>query len=140
MADSVAVATRDDRCRRDEYGCEVVSGLPSLVTVAASLSKTVQRLEGGSSASQSKKRRITDAADQSVLQIGLLALKTSNSGSADAGTKRCSSPGPASDVQQSASCCSRLDVESKQTTLSSWFKSLRKDRIIPNILTTIDWR
>jgi hypothetical protein len=92
--------------------------------VAASLNqKRPESRDGGSSASQSKKRRVTDAADQSVSKIGPnKTLKTSNSGSARTQEQSDSSPGPVLDVQQ----CSKTVVQGhgggKQTTLSSWFK------------------
>jgi serine/threonine protein kinase len=80
-------------------------------------SSFVNRLEtqdGFSSAGQSKKRRITDAADASMSKLEPnKTLKTRNSGSARTQEQSDSSPTTPSDVQQ----CTK-----KQTTLSSWFK------------------
>jgi serine/threonine protein kinase len=92
--------------------------------VTASLNQNrPETRDGGSSAVQSKKRRVTDAADGNVSKLEPnKTLKTRNSGSVKTQEQSDSSPGTASDVQQ----CTKPAVPGhgggKQTTLSSWFK------------------
>jgi serine/threonine protein kinase len=79
--------------------------------------------DGCSSAGQSKKRRVTDAADGSVSKMEPnKTLKTRNSGSVRTQEQSDSSPDTALDVQQ----CTKTAVQGhgggRQTTLSSWFK------------------
>jgi serine/threonine protein kinase len=79
--------------------------------------------DGSSSAGQSKKRRVTDAADERMSKLEPnKTLKTRNNGSVRAQEQSDSSSDTASDVQQ----CTKTAVQGhgggKQTTLSSWFK------------------
>jgi hypothetical protein len=92
--------------------------------VAASVDQNrPETRDGGSSAGQSKKRRVTDAADASVSKLEPnKTLKTRNSASVRTQGQSDSSPGTASDVQQGTKTAVQGHGGGKQTTLSSWFK------------------